>query len=383
MNIAIIGTAYPYRGGLAAYNERMAAELQREGHLLTVYTFTLQYPGFLFPGKTQYSEEEGPENLNIVRCISSVNPFNWISAGNRIKRLKPDLVIIKYWLPFMGPCFGTILRRIKKNRHSRIITIIDNIIPHESKIGDRAFTRYYVRPVDGFVAMSKNVMADIDQFDRSKPRILSPHPLFDNFGDVLAREEALAALELDPAYRYMLFFGLVRAYKGLDLLIEAFADHRFRDSQIKLIIAGEYYSDRKLYTDLIEKHSLGKDIIQVDRFIQDSEVRYYFSACDLVVQPYKSATQSGITQIAYHFNKPMVVTDVGGLSELCPDGKVGYVTSTNPEAIASAIIRFFRETNQQQMIDQIIEEKKKFSWGVLTQNIFTLLDRIKHSQREA
>ena len=177
----------------------------------------------------------------------------------------------------------------------------------------------------------------------------------------------------------MLFFGLVRAYKGLDLLIEAFADHRFRESQIKLIIAGEYYSDKKLYTDLIGKYSLEKDIIQVDRFIQDSEVRYYFSACDLVVQPYKSATQSGITQIAYHFNKPMVVTDVGGLSELCPDGKVGYVTSTDPKAIAGAIIRFFRETNQKEMIDQIIEEKKKFSWGVLTQNIFTLLDRIKHT----
>lgn len=379
MNIAIIGTAYPYRGGLAAYNERMAVELQKEGHELTVFTFTLQYPGFLFPGKTQYSEEEGPENLNIVRCINSINPVNWISAGNRIKRLKPDLVIIKYWLPFMGPCFGTILRRIKKNQHSRIITIIDNILPHESKIGDRAFTRFYVRPVDGFVAMSQNVLADIEQFDQSKPRILSPHPIFDNFGDVLTRDEALAGLGLDPAYRYMLFFGLVRAYKGLDLLIEAFADHRFRESQIKLIIAGEYYSDKKLYTDLIGKYSLEKDIIQVDRFIQDSEVRYYFSACDLVVQPYKSATQSGITQIAYHFNKPMVVTDVGGLSELCPDGKVGYVTSTDPKAIAGAIIRFFRETNQKEMIDQIIEEKKKFSWGVLTQNIFTLLDRIKHT----
>jgi glycosyltransferase involved in cell wall biosynthesis len=383
MIIAIIGTAYPYRGGLAAYNERMAVELKRKGHEVTVFTFTLQYPGFLFPGKTQYSEEEGPEDLTIVRCISSINPVSWISAGNRIKRLKPDLVIIKYWLPFMAPCFGTILRRIKKNRHSRIITIIDNIIPHESKVGDRAFTRYYVRPVDGFVAMSQNVLSDIEKFDQSKPRILSPHPLFDNFGDVLTRDEALARLGLDPACRYMLFFGLVRAYKGLDLLIEAFADHRFRESQIKLIIAGEYYSDKRLYTDLIVKYSLEKDIIQVDKFIQDSEVRYFFSACDLVVQPYKSATQSGITQIAYHFNKPMVVTDVGGLSELCPDGKVGYVTSTDPDAIAGAILRFFRETNQQEMIDRIIEEKKKFSWGVLTQNIFTLLDRIQHSQQKA
>jgi glycosyltransferase involved in cell wall biosynthesis len=383
MKIAIIGTAYPYRGGLTAYNERLAVELQREGHAVTIFTFTLQYPDFLFPGKTQYSEEDGPNNLNIVRCINSINPLNWLSVGNRLKHQKPDLIIIKYWLPFMGPCFGTILRKIKKNRHSKIITIVDNIIPHESKIGDRAFTRYYVTPVDGFVAMSQNVLEDIQQFDKSKPRILSPHPLFDNFGDTVARDEALTKLGLDPAYRYILFFGLIRAYKGLDLLLEAFADIRFRDGKIKLIIAGEYYSDKKVSKDLIKKYSLEKDIIQIDKFIQDSEVRYFFSACNLVVQPYKSATQSGITQIAYHFNKPMVVTDVGGLRELCPDGKVGYVTSTNPDEIASAIIRFFQETDQEEMINNIIEEKKKYSWGVLIQNIFTLLDKIKQSQIEA
>lgn len=383
MKIAIIGTSYPYRGGLTAYNERLAVELQREGHAVTIFTFTLQYPDFLFPGKTQYSEEDGPNNLNILRCINSINPLNWLSVGNRIKRQKPDLIIIKYWLPFMGPCFGTILRKIRKNRHSKIISIVDNIIPHESKIGDKAFTRYYVTPVDGFVAMSQNVLEDIKQFDKSKPKILSPHPLFDNFGNLLARDEALTKLGLDSAYRYILFFGLVRAYKGLDLLLEAFADIRFRDGKIKLIIAGEYYSDKTVYTDLINKYSLEKDIIQIDKFIQDSEVKYLFSACDLVVQPYKSATQSGITQIAYHFNKPMVVTDVGGLSELCPDGKVGYVTSTNPDEIASAIIRFFQETNQEEMINNIIEEKKKYSWGVLIQNIFTLLDKIKNSQIEA
>jgi glycosyltransferase involved in cell wall biosynthesis len=383
MKIAIIGTSHPYRGGLTAYNERLAVELQREGHAVTIYTFTLQYPGFLFPGKTQYSEEDGPDNLNILRCINSINPLNWLSVGNRIKRQKPDLIIIKYWLPFMGPCFGTILRRIKKNRHSKIISIVDNIIPHESKIGDKVFTRYYVTPVDGFVAMSQNVLEDIKQFDKSKPRILSPHPLFDNFGNRVARDKALGKLGLDPACRYILFFGLVRAYKGLDLLLEAFADIRFRDGKIKLIIAGEYYSDKTVYTDLIKKYSLEKDIIQIDKFIQDSEVKYFFSACDLVVQPYKSATQSGITQIAYHFNKPMVVTDVGGLGELCPDGKVGYVTSTSPDEIASAIIRFFQETDQEEMIHNIIEEKKKYSWGVLIQNIFTLLDKIKHSQIEA
>jgi glycosyltransferase involved in cell wall biosynthesis len=282
----------------------------------------------------------------------------------------------------MGPCFGTILRRIKRNRHTKIISIIDNIIPHESKIGDRIFTRYFVVPVDGFVAMSRNVLEDISRFDPDSPRLLSPHPLFDNFGAVLPREEALSELGLPPEGRYVLFFGLVRAYKGLDLLLEAFADPRFRNRNIKLIIAGEYYADKKVYTDLIREYSLEGDIIQVDRFIQDSEVRYYFSACDLVVQPYKSATQSGITQIAYHFNKPMVVTDVGGLTEMCPDGIVGYVTSPDPAKIADAVIRFYQETDSGEMIKNIIREKKKYTWGVLTQNIFTLLDQIRNSQTE-
>jgi glycosyltransferase involved in cell wall biosynthesis len=377
MKIALIGTAFPYRGGLAAYNERLAIELQREGHDVTVFTFTTQYPGFLFPGKSQYSLEKGPENLNIVRCINSINPVNWILAGNRIKRQMPDLVLIKYWLPFMGPCFGTILRRIKRNRYSKVITIIDNIIPHEPKIGDKAFTRYYVTPVDGFVAMSRNVLKDIEQYDKAKPKILSPHPLFDNFGTVLTREDALTKLGLDPEYRYLLFFGFVRKYKGLDLLIEAFADQRFRDTMIRMIIAGEYYSEKKTYIDLIEKHSLKDYVVLADRFIQDSEVRYYFSACDLVVQPYRSATQSGVTQIAYHFNKPMIVTNVGGLEELCPDGKVGYVTSTDPGEIADAIFRFFNETNQEEMINAIIEEKKKYSWNILVQKILKLLDKIK------
>lgn len=383
MKIAIIGTAYPYRGGLAAYNERLAEELQHQGHEVTVFTFTRQYPNFLFPGQTQYSDEAGPANLNIIRCIDSVNPFNWLSVGNRIRKGNFDLVIVKYWLPFMGPCFGTLLRRAKKNPKTTALCIVDNMIPHEPRVGDKPFTRYFVKPVDGFIAMSQNVLDDIDLFARHKPKLLSPHPIFDNFGQIGPREQALDKLGLDKNFRYLLFFGLIRKYKGLDLLLEAFADKRFRGSKLKLIVAGEYYSDKETYTDLIKKHGLENDIVQVDKFIPNSEVQDFFNACDLVVQPYKAATQSGVTQIAYHFNKPMVVTNVGGLEEMCPDGKVGYVVAPQPAAIADAILRFFNATDQAAMVQHIQEEKRKYSWQILAQNLFSLLEKTKpDSHRE-
>ncbi len=359
---------------MAAYNERLVTELQDKGHEVTLYTFSLQYPSILFPGKSQFLEEEGPQHLKIKRLINSINPINWLKVGNLIKKEKPDVVIIKFWLPFMGPCFGTILRQIKKNKHSQIIAIIDNIIPHESRIGDTIFTKYFVKPLDGFVAMSQNVYEDINQFDTQKKKILSPHPLFDNFGENLERKNALEYLKLDSEFKYILFFGLIRKYKGLDLLLEAFADERLRNENIKLIVAGEYYSDKEYYSNIIKKHSLENDIIQVDEFIQNSDVKYYFSACDLVVQPYKSATQSGVTQIAYHFNKPMIVTNVGGLEELCPNEKVGYVVNTNPKEIADAILRFFNNTDIETMIANIKEEKKKYSWDILVNNIMKLCE---------
>lgn len=376
MRIAIIGTAYPFRGGLASYNERLAKEFLKEGHDVTIYTFTVQYPSFLFPGETQYSEENPPENLNIIRCINSVNPFNWISMGRQIKNATPDLVIIKFWLPFMGACFGSILRQIKKNKKTKVISIIDNMIPHESRIGDKSLTQYFIKPVDAFVAMSESVLRDIQSFDSIKPKILSPHPLFDNFGTKISREESLQKLGLSTEYRYILFFGLIRKYKGLDLLIEAFADKQFRGKKIKLIVAGEYYGDKKIYTELIERFSLENEIIQTDGFIPDSEVKFYFNAVDIVVQPYKSATQSGVTQIAYHFNKPMIVTDVGGLAELCPHEKVGYVVPTNANNIATAILKFFQEEKSKEFTENILEEKKKYSWGILVDRILDLYKKL-------
>lgn len=372
--VIIIGTAWPYRGGLAAYNERLATEYQNQGCDVSIYTFTLQYPGFLFPGKTQMADWQEPGHLSIKRAVNSINPFNWLRVGNKIKKERPDLVIIKYWLPFMGPCFGTIARRIKKNRVSKLVSVLDNIIPHEKRIGDKLFTRYFIKPLDAFVAMSDSVLEDTKKFDTKKPRGLCPHPLFDNFGELVKKQEAKKYLGLDEKVKYILFFGFIRDYKGLDLLIEAFRDEKVQKLGVKLIIAGEFYSNEEKYLSLIEENKLTELMELRTDFIADEEVRYYFSAADLVVQPYKTATQSGISQIAYHFNKPMIVTDVGGLPEIVPDGKVGYVVKKDPGAIANAIYRFYFEKKEQIFTEGCKEEKEKYSWERMTLTINQLIN---------
>ncbi|WP_273446145.1 glycosyltransferase [Neolewinella agarilytica] len=382
MKVALIGTAHPFRGGLASYNERLIREFVDQGHEADLFTFTLQYPNILFPGKTQYSEEPPPKGIRIIPLVNSINPFNWWSVGNQICKADYDLVLVKFWLPFMGPCFGTILRRVRRNPKTTVISIIDNIIPHESRPGDRVFAKYFVGPVQGFIAMSQAVMNDLKGFVGNKPSVYSPHPLFDNFGQSVDRSAALEKLGLDPANQYLLFFGLIRDYKGLDLLLEAYADQRFRSRNIKLIVAGEFYADRTPYDALIEKHGLAEDILLADHFIQDSDVATYFSACDLLVQPYKTATQSGVTQIAFHFEKPMIVTDVGGLAEMCPDGKVGYVVPPEPSAIAEAIFRYFDATDRDAMARMIREEKKKYGWEIMVNKLLALRQQLKTEQNK-
>ncbi len=366
MKITILGTAYPYRGGLAAFNERLANEFISEGHEVKIITFTLQYPNFLFPGKTQYSDGPAPEGLNIERKMNSCNPFNWISLGREIKKDAPDLLIIKFWLPFMAPCLGTIARIARSNKKTKVVSILDNIIPHEKRIGDKMFASYFVNSVDKFVAMSRSVLSDVELFDKVKPKEFCRHPLYDNFGTAVTKEEALKKLNLDPEYKYLLFFGIIRDYKGLDLLLKAFADKRIDKSKVKLLIAGEFYNNGEKY-HLLEKELMLNDSIEWHtHFIPDDEVKYYFCAADIVVQPYKTATQSGVTQIAYHFEKPMLVTYVGGLAEIVPDGKVGYVTSCEPEKIADALVDFIEKDNSDIFLDGIKEEKQQYAWSKMT-----------------
>lgn len=363
MKIIILGTAYPYRGGLSAFNERLAYEYQNQGHEVEIYTFTHQYPNFLFPGKTQYSSDPAPENLKITRKVHSYNPFNWIKVGKEISQKRPDVMITKFWLPFMAPCFGTIARLVKRNKHTRIVSILDNVIPHEHRIGDKMFVRYFVNSTDGFVAMSKSVLQDLRLFTKTKPAAFSPHPLYDHYGIRLNREEALQLLNLPTSHRYVLFFGFIRSYKGLDILLQAFADERLQHSDIKLIVAGEFYGDSAPYLHLIKTLGIGDKVILRTDFIPDSEVNRYFSAADIVAQPYKTATQSGVTQIAFHFEKPMLVTNVGGLPEIVPDGKIGYVVEPDAPQIADALHRFFVENKQEEFERNIVDEKKKYAWS--------------------
>jgi len=369
MKIIIIGTAYPYRGGLAAYNERLAREFVSEGNEVSILTFSLQYPGFLFPGKSQYIDGPAPEGLKIERRVNSVNPLNWLNLGLRIRREKPDILIFKYWLPFMAPCFGTIAWLARKNKHTRVIAIFDNVIPHEKRVGDRLFTKYFTSAIDGAIAMSASVLDDLSQFRKDVPARLNPHPVFDNFGASVGREMALGSLGLNPTYSYLLFFGFIRKYKGLDLLIEAFADERLRNKKLKLIIAGEFYEDDTPYREQVKKYSLENDVIFFDRFINDNEVAAFFSSADLIVQPYRSATQSGVTQIAYHFEKPMLVTDVGGLREIVPDHKCGYVVDPDPSAIFNAISDYFVNNRKEAFTKNVTEEKAKYSWNQMTASI--------------
>ncbi len=374
MKIRLIGTAYPYRGGLAIYNERLMEEFASQGNEVCIETFSLQYPKILFPGKTQYADWDNPSRFPIIRSINSINPFNWIRVGNRIRKEKPDLVLVKYWIPFMSPCFSTIIRRIKKNNHTKVICIVDNIIPHEKRPFDGFLTRLFTKSVDGFIAMSQSVMDDINQFDKNKPRLLSPHPLFDNFGEKTDRKIAMDKLGLDPNDINLLFFGLIREYKGLDILIEALSDQRLRDQPIKLLVAGEFYESSKPYFDRIKELGLEDRIRVEERFIPDNEVSLYFSSTDLVVLPYKTATQSGVTQIGYHFSKPMLVTDVGGLGEIIIDKKTGYVVEPSPKGVADAILDFAE--NRPEFSEGIEDEKKKYTWDRMTKSILKIMEEI-------
>jgi glycosyltransferase involved in cell wall biosynthesis len=369
MKIAIIGSAHPLRGGgISTFNERMAEVLQQQGHEVAIYSFSLQYPSFLFPGKSQFTDEPAPKGITIHSIINSVNPLNWILVGNRIKKERPDLVIVRFWIPFMGPCFGTILRIVRKNIHSRIIAITDNVIPHEQRPGDMPFTKYFLKSADAFLAMSKDVLKDLKTFT-SKPSVFSPHPVYDNYGAAMDKAEACAQLGLDANKKYILFFGFIRKYKGLDILLDAMKDERIQQAGIQLVVAGEFYDDEAAYLQQIEQNGIKQNVHLFTQFIPNNEIRYYFSAADLVVQPYRSATQSGITQVGYHFEKPMVVTNVGGLSEVVIHGKTGFVTEPDAKSIADAILKFYEPGSISNLYENLKLEKQKYSWETFLNNL--------------
>ena len=363
--VIIIGSAWPLRaGGLATFNERLAKQFIQEGFDTSIYTFSLQYPSFLFPGSTQLSKEPAPTHLKIKACINSINPLNWWKLGNELRSLKPDFIVVRFWMPFFGPCLGTILRIVNRNKFTEIICIADNVIPHEKRWGDTVLTRYFFSSIHRFVTMSEKVNQDLKTFTQ-KPSINIVHPIYDNFGDIVSKEESRKHLGLPIHEKIILFFGFIRKYKGLDLLLEAMNDPRIKEANIKLLIAGEFYDNKEQYESIISKNNLANCLYLRTQFIDNNEVKYYLGASDFVIQPYKQATQSGVTPLAYHFEKPMLVTNVGGLASLVLHLKVGVVTEPNANAIASGIIQLY-ELGETHFLKHLCEEKKKFSWDKLT-----------------
>ncbi|MDA3883628.1 MAG: glycosyltransferase [Bacteroidales bacterium] len=371
MNIISIGPAYPLRGGIADFNERFARELLSLGHSVSIVSYSLQYPNILFPGKTQYAEKEQSHTIPIHRFINSINPFSWIHTAQYIKKEKPDIVFIHYWMPFFAPALGMIAKHIGKKTRSHIVGICHNFVSHEPKPGEKLLNSFFIQQCTSAVAMSQTVAQDIQNAAPKLKITVTPHPLYDNFGKKIEKDAACKTLGLNANTSYILFFGLIRAYKGLDLLLESLA--QMHSKNVKLIIAGEFYDSEQKYHDIIQQHTLEEQVIIHNSFIPEKNVRLYFSAADIVAQTYHTATQSGITQIAYHFEKPMLVTNVGGLSEIVPHNKVGYVCEKDPKEIAEALDDFFTEKKETKFISNIQERKHMFSWEYFCKTIFNNL----------
>jgi len=368
-SIVIIGPGHPLRGGLATFNQRLCKAFIDEGHTCSIYSFSLQYPSFLFPGKTQYSTDPAPTDIEIFPVINSVHPLNWLQVGNELKRIRPDIIVVRFWIPLMGPALGTILRRVKKNKHTRVIAIADNVIPHEKRPFDKPFTKYFLNSCDAFITMSDKVMGDLRQFEKNKPAQEVLHPLYDNFGQPISKEEARKKLGININEKIVLFFGFIRNYKGLDILFEAMG--LLKQQPFKLLVAGEFYEDEKAYQEQIARLGIKDSLILKTDFIPDSEVKYYLCAADVVIQPYRNATQSGVTPLAYFFEKPMIVTNVGSLPVRVPNEKAGLVCEPEPASLAAAITRYF-ELGEQYFIPHLRTEKEKYSWHNLVKTILEI-----------
>ena len=376
MKVLIVGPAYPFRGGIANFNEALGEAFIQKNIEAEIVSFTRQYPNFLFPGSSQYDYQKAKPNIRITPLIHTYNPFTWFHVAKKICAMKPDLILARYWLPFLAPALGFILKRVKKKLNCPIIAITDNIIPHEKRPGDSFLTRYFIKACDGFVAMSDSVLKELSEFTSTPNKAFNPHPIYHIFGDKIERQEAIKKLNLAPEYDYALFFGFIRSYKGLDLLLKSFALIHKEIPKVKLLIAGEFYEDSKAYLDIIYENQLEEKVVLHNHYIPDENVKLYFSAANLVVQPYKTATQSGVTQIAYHFDRPMIVTNVGGLPEMVKNQICGFVVNPQPIEIASAIKEYFTKNLETEMSRNCNEEKARFAWSEMVETILKLSNAI-------
>ncbi|MDX1651343.1 MAG: glycosyltransferase [Brumimicrobium sp.] len=363
MRIAFLSTFYPYRGGIAQFNGALFRALEKD-HDIKAFNFSLQYPSFLFPGKTQYvTDNDKPDRIETVRVLNAVNPISYQSTLKKIQQFHPDLLLIGYWLPYMAPSLGYIAGKMQN--HCEVISIVHNAIPHEKGKFDKLLSNYFFNRNSKIITLSEAVR---NQIEGSYPKIRVnsfPHPVYNHFGDKIDRSQALNQLNLPENNRYILFFGLIRDYKGLDLLLESLS---LLDKDIHLILAGEVYGSFEPYRKIMDKFSLKNRVHLFLEYIPDEEVKFFFSASECVVLPYKSGTQSGIIAISKHFNKPVVATNVGGLSEFITDEKQGVVVpEVNPSSIADGIRRMLAKNAKKETYNSA--EGDYLSWNAFANKL--------------
>ncbi|MEN6619905.1 MAG: glycosyltransferase [Rikenellaceae bacterium] len=365
MRIAILSCFYPYRGGIAQFNANIFHELSKF-HEVKAFNFKRQYPGFLFPGKTQFVEKDDVAlKIESTSLLDTVNPFSYISTAKAIRHWEPDLLLMRYWMSYFAPSQGYVGRNQLKR--TKVISILDNVIPHEQRFFDATFTKYYLGSNNGFVVLSDTVGNDLLSYKPDAKFISIPHPLYNHFGDKIDRNRAVEELGLEKGRKNILFFGLIRDYKGLDILIDSFSQ---LDDSYQLIIAGEPYGSFDRYQTQIDK-SPNRDRVKLfARYIGDQEVPIFFSASDVCVLPYRSATQSGISAISYHFELPMITTNVGGLKEAIEAPGTGIVVdAVDSLAIKNAIVDYFSRELKQGFSKNIATEKNKLSWSSFSEKL--------------
>ena len=373
MKIAILSCFYPYRGGISQFNACLFEELSKE-HIVKAFNFKRQYPEFLFPGKTQFvTDDDEAVPVESTSLLDTANPFSYIKTLREIREWKPDVLIVRYWMSYFAPSLGYITRHMKK--HCKVISILDNVIPHEPHFFDAPLTRYFLKGSTGCVTLCEAVSKDLLDLNPDARYTVIQHPLYSHFGQKIDREEAEKKLELKHGMKNILFFGLIRTYKGLDILIEAFG---MLPEGYQLIIAGEPYGSFEKYQKLIDALPNKELVCTRLKYIKDSEVTDYFSAADIAVLPYRSATQSGISSVSYHFEVPMIVTDVGGLKETIGDRGTGIVSAEGtPEAICKEILRYFSDPDiKKNCIENIRSEKGRLSWQTFAVKLTGFIDSL-------
>ncbi|MCX8080982.1 MAG: glycosyltransferase [Bacteroidia bacterium] len=373
-HIAILGPGYPLRGGPALLNENFCLELSGKGHKAEIISFSFQYPSFLFPGTSQYDFSREKPSCPIHSLIHTLNPISWFRTARYLRKSKADIVIIRYWLPYFAPALGTIARLVRK--HMRVFAIADNIIPHEKRWGDKILTRYFIGSLHGVICMSGKVEHDLKINFPEKPHIKVYHPLYETYPRPVSMEEARKRLGIPPDKKVILFFGLIRKYKGLHLLLDAARELIHSFPEVLILVAGDFYDDRQNYEPALSMLEKEGHLVLYGRFVPDDEIHYYFCSANVCVQPYLNATNSGVSMVSYFYGLPVIATNVGGLPEIIPHGECGLLCEPNTEDLKKQITYYFEKQLEAPFRKNIETFRKNFSWDTFINKVLQFCDSV-------